>query len=166
MDFNEILVQFPSLRPEHLHAALLYYFDHRAEVDALIAEAEMPPPAPSRTDPPCSGRVSTSMRTLLVRSQVGCVSEATTCGRRWRPAALVRRTKRSFSSPFRQALPLQLQSRRLRRLHAAIIGRAEHHFGIVLCKQVPVGVAVRRLSEWLARTDADNVLDQRVWLAV
>src|SRR5690606_11825087 len=44
MDFDEILVQFPSLRPEHVHAALLYYFDHRAEVDTLIAEAEKPPP--------------------------------------------------------------------------------------------------------------------------
>jgi uncharacterized protein (DUF433 family) len=44
MDFDEILVQYPSLRPEHVHAALLYYFDNRAEVDALIAESEEPPP--------------------------------------------------------------------------------------------------------------------------
>jgi uncharacterized protein (DUF433 family) len=44
MDFDEILVQFPSQRPEHVHAALLYYFDHRVEVDALIVEAEKPPP--------------------------------------------------------------------------------------------------------------------------
>lgn len=51
-------------------------------------------------------------------------------------------------------------------LHAAIVGRGEHHFGIVLCKQVPVGVAVRRLSEWLARASADDVRNQLVWLSV
>jgi uncharacterized protein (DUF433 family) len=44
MDFDEILVQYPTLRPEHVHAALLYYFDNRAEVDSLIAESEEPPP--------------------------------------------------------------------------------------------------------------------------
>jgi uncharacterized protein (DUF433 family) len=44
MDFDEILFQYPGLRPEHVHAALLYYFDNRAEIDALIAEAEDPPP--------------------------------------------------------------------------------------------------------------------------
>lgn len=43
MDFDEILVQFPSLEPEHLHAALLYYFDNRGEVDSLLAESEQPP---------------------------------------------------------------------------------------------------------------------------
>lgn len=44
LDFDEILVQFPSLRPEHVHAALLYYLDNRAEVDALLAESHEPPP--------------------------------------------------------------------------------------------------------------------------
>ena len=43
MDLDEILVQFPSLRPEHIHAALLYYFDHRAQIDRLIEESELPP---------------------------------------------------------------------------------------------------------------------------
>ena len=44
MDLDEILVQFPSLRPEHVHAALLYYFDHQDELDAILEEAEQPPP--------------------------------------------------------------------------------------------------------------------------
>jgi uncharacterized protein (DUF433 family) len=44
MDLDEILVQFPGLGPEHVHAALLYYFDHRADLDALLGEAEEPPP--------------------------------------------------------------------------------------------------------------------------
>lgn len=52
------------------------------------------------------------------------------------------------------------------RVHAATVGRGEHHFGIVLCRQVPVGVTVRRLSEWLARTNANDVRDQLVWLSV
>jgi uncharacterized protein (DUF433 family) len=43
MDFDEILVQFPGLAPEGLHAALLYYLDHRAQIDALIARDLMPP---------------------------------------------------------------------------------------------------------------------------
>jgi uncharacterized protein (DUF433 family) len=44
MDFDEILVQFPRLRPEHIHAALLYYFDHREQMDALLTASERPPP--------------------------------------------------------------------------------------------------------------------------
>jgi uncharacterized protein (DUF433 family) len=36
MDFEEILLQFPGLGPEGLHAALLYYLDHRTEIEALI----------------------------------------------------------------------------------------------------------------------------------
>jgi uncharacterized protein (DUF433 family) len=44
MELDEILVQFPSLKPEHVHAALLYYFDNRIEVDALLAESDRPPP--------------------------------------------------------------------------------------------------------------------------
>jgi hypothetical protein len=51
-------------------------------------------------------------------------------------------------------------------LHAEMVGRGMHHFGIVLSKQVPVGVTVGRLSEWLARTNADDVRDQLVWLGV
>ena len=43
MDFDEILVQFPGLAPEGLHAALLYYLDHRAQIDALIARDLTPP---------------------------------------------------------------------------------------------------------------------------
>jgi hypothetical protein len=33
------------LRPEHVHAALLYYFDHRSEIDALVAEGDDPVPS-------------------------------------------------------------------------------------------------------------------------
>jgi uncharacterized protein (DUF433 family) len=36
MDFDEILVQFPALKPEQLHAALAYYLDHQEELDALL----------------------------------------------------------------------------------------------------------------------------------
>lgn len=46
MDFDEILVQFPTLKPEGLHAALLYYLDHSEEIDAILAaSAEAPPGA-------------------------------------------------------------------------------------------------------------------------
>jgi uncharacterized protein (DUF433 family) len=45
MDFDEILVQFPGLAPEGLHAALLYFLDHRAQIDALIARDLTPPSA-------------------------------------------------------------------------------------------------------------------------
>ena len=42
MDFDEILVQYPSVRPEALHAAFLYYFDHKADIDALLEAAAKP----------------------------------------------------------------------------------------------------------------------------
>ncbi len=45
MDFDEILVQYPSLTPAQLHAAFLFYLDHQDEIDALQREAESPPPA-------------------------------------------------------------------------------------------------------------------------
>lgn len=44
MDFDEILVQYPSLRPVHLHAAIVYYLDHKNEIDALLREADAAPP--------------------------------------------------------------------------------------------------------------------------
>jgi uncharacterized protein (DUF433 family) len=44
LDFDEILAQYPTLRPVQLHAAFVYYLDHRAEIDRLIAESETPPP--------------------------------------------------------------------------------------------------------------------------
>ena len=44
MDFDEILVQFPTLKPEGLHAALLYYLDHPEEIDAILAASAEPPP--------------------------------------------------------------------------------------------------------------------------
>ena len=43
MDFDEILAQYPRLTPASLHAALAYYFDHQAEIDALVEEANEPP---------------------------------------------------------------------------------------------------------------------------
>ena len=43
MDLDEILVQYPSLGPAELHAALLYYFDHQEHIDRLLDEADMPP---------------------------------------------------------------------------------------------------------------------------
>lgn len=42
MDFDEILMQYPSLRPEQLHAAFLYYFDHQTEIDDLLEEENQP----------------------------------------------------------------------------------------------------------------------------
>ncbi|HEY3356964.1 MAG TPA: DUF433 domain-containing protein [Polyangia bacterium] len=44
MEFDEILAQYPALRPEALHAALAYYLDHRADMDRLIEEAAEPLP--------------------------------------------------------------------------------------------------------------------------
>ncbi len=44
MEFDEILLQYPSLTAEGLHAALLYYLDHRDEVEALVESARKAPP--------------------------------------------------------------------------------------------------------------------------
>ena len=44
LDFDEILVQLPGLTPEGLHAALLYYLDHKSEIEAIIDRDETPPP--------------------------------------------------------------------------------------------------------------------------
>lgn len=44
MELDELLVQYPSLTPADLHAALLYYLDHVEEIDAILCEAERPPP--------------------------------------------------------------------------------------------------------------------------
>ena len=44
MDFDEILVQYPGLKPEALHAALAYYLGNREEVEALLASADEPLP--------------------------------------------------------------------------------------------------------------------------
>ncbi|MBI4701299.1 MAG: DUF433 domain-containing protein [Deltaproteobacteria bacterium] len=44
MDFDEILTQYPDLRPEQLHAAFAYYFDHQADIERLIAQAATPVP--------------------------------------------------------------------------------------------------------------------------
>ena len=44
MDFDEILVQYPALKPEGLHAALLYYLDHRDEIEAILSDQAAPPP--------------------------------------------------------------------------------------------------------------------------
>jgi uncharacterized protein (DUF433 family) len=44
LDFEEILVQYPSLRPVDLHAAFVYYLDHKDEMDALLREAATAPP--------------------------------------------------------------------------------------------------------------------------
>jgi uncharacterized protein (DUF433 family) len=44
LDFDEILVQFPTLKAEELHAALAYYLDHKADLDAAIAAESTPPP--------------------------------------------------------------------------------------------------------------------------
>jgi uncharacterized protein (DUF433 family) len=38
LSVEEILREFPSLRPAEVHDALSYYYDHRAEIDREIAE--------------------------------------------------------------------------------------------------------------------------------
>lgn len=38
LSVEEILYDFPSLRPEEVHDALSYYYDHRTEIDQEIAE--------------------------------------------------------------------------------------------------------------------------------
>lgn len=42
LDFDELLVQYPSLSAADLHAALLYYLDHSLQIDALLREADEP----------------------------------------------------------------------------------------------------------------------------
>lgn len=44
MDLDEILVQYPGLTAAELHAALLYYFDHKDEVERLLEQAASAPP--------------------------------------------------------------------------------------------------------------------------
>ena len=44
MDFDEILTQYPGLKPEDLHAALLYYFDHQGEIDTILKQSSSPLP--------------------------------------------------------------------------------------------------------------------------
>jgi len=43
MELDEILVQYPSLRPVDLHAAFAYYFDHKDDIDALLRDTAAPP---------------------------------------------------------------------------------------------------------------------------
>jgi uncharacterized protein (DUF433 family) len=43
LDFDELLVQYPSLSAADVHAALLYYLDHSNEIDALLHEADEAP---------------------------------------------------------------------------------------------------------------------------
>lgn len=38
LSVEEILREFPSLRPAEIHDALSYYYDHQAEMDHEIAE--------------------------------------------------------------------------------------------------------------------------------
>ena len=42
MDFDEILVQYPDLRPEQLHVAFAYYLDHQAELDSILEQGDTP----------------------------------------------------------------------------------------------------------------------------
>lgn len=51
MDFDEILVQYPTLAPAQLHAALLYFLDHRDEIDAFLRDAETVPPGAEIVEP-------------------------------------------------------------------------------------------------------------------
>ena len=41
-DFDEILGQYPNLTPNQLHAAFLYFHDHKEEVEAAIALSKRP----------------------------------------------------------------------------------------------------------------------------
>jgi uncharacterized protein (DUF433 family) len=50
MDFDEILVQYPSLSAADLHAALLYHLDHREEIEALLDQAGRPPAGAKHLD--------------------------------------------------------------------------------------------------------------------
>jgi uncharacterized protein (DUF433 family) len=43
LDFDELLVQYPSVSAADLHAAFLYYLDHSSEIDALLHEADEAP---------------------------------------------------------------------------------------------------------------------------
>lgn len=50
MEFDEILVQFPTITAADLHATLLYYLDHRDEIEALLKDADVPPPSAEVVD--------------------------------------------------------------------------------------------------------------------
>ncbi len=51
LEFDEILVQLPTLRPEGLHAALLYYFDHRDEIEVILARDREAPSGATQVKP-------------------------------------------------------------------------------------------------------------------
>jgi uncharacterized protein (DUF433 family) len=51
MEFDEVLVQYPHLTAQGLHAAMLYYLDHQDEIDAIIDEAQRPPPGATIAEP-------------------------------------------------------------------------------------------------------------------
>jgi uncharacterized protein (DUF433 family) len=42
MDFDEILVQYPRLKPEELHAAFVYYYHFKETIERLIDKQTHP----------------------------------------------------------------------------------------------------------------------------
>lgn len=50
-------------------------------------------------------------------------------------------------------------------IHARLMKRREHHFGIVVSPQTRVGTAVRMLSALLATRNADELRDRLIWLS-
>lgn len=60
---EEIIRQYPHLTPAEVHAALGYYFDHREEIDAELAEelAELDTTA-ARPPSPLRARLLTARR--------------------------------------------------------------------------------------------------------
>jgi len=50
------------------------------------------------------------------------------------------------------------------RLHSEVLARGDHHPGILVCSQVPVGLAVRLLAGALAPGNLSRIRDQLIWL--
>lgn len=50
-------------------------------------------------------------------------------------------------------------------LHTRRIASGQHHFGIVVAPQMPIGQAVRLLAHFLASRSADDLRDQLIWLS-
>jgi hypothetical protein len=50
------------------------------------------------------------------------------------------------------------------RLHSEVLARGDHHPGILVCSQVPVGLAVRLIASALTPGNLSRIRDQLIWL--
>ncbi len=50
------------------------------------------------------------------------------------------------------------------KLHAEFVATGRHHSGILLSKQLPVGIVVKRLLKLLSRLHVDEIENNIIWL--